>query len=37
MNTMEILTLLLVIFSALSYIDMHKTKRTSIRTGKVKC
>ena len=27
MNTMEILTLLLVIFAALSYIDNHNDKR----------
>ena len=26
MNTMEVLTLLLVIFTALSYIDQHKKK-----------
>ena len=27
MNTMEVLTLLLVVFEALSYIDNHKKKR----------
>ena len=30
MNTIEVLTLLLVIFAALSYIDNHNKKRNSI-------
>ena len=29
MNTMEVLTLLLVIFTALTYIDQHKKKEAS--------
>lgn len=30
MNTMEVMTLVLVIFAALSYIDHHNDKRNSI-------
>ena len=30
MNTMEVLTLLLVVFAALSYIDNHFDKKNSI-------
>ena len=36
MNTMEALTLLLVIFTALTYIDQHK-KKLSIPPPKVGC
>ena len=36
MNTMEVLTLLLVIFMALTYIDQHK-KKLSIPPPKVGC
>ncbi len=32
MNTMEVLTLLLVVFAALSYIDNHFDKKIASRT-----
>ena len=35
MNTMEVLTLLLVIFTALSYIDQHKKEIASHRHSKM--
>lgn len=37
MNTMEVLTLLLVIFAALSYIDNHNKKEIASRPEKVGC
>lgn len=33
MNTMEVLTLLLIMFAALSYIDNHIIRRNSILYG----
>ena len=36
MSTSEVLTLLLVVFAALSYIDNHNNKRNSIPPPKVK-
>ena len=37
MNTLEVLTLMLVVFAALSYIDDHLIKRNSIPLVQSRC